>query len=46
MTVAVRNTPEISSGNLFDRLALASLAGVVYVIGAVAIVVKGLPALW
>ncbi|HMF11051.1 MAG TPA: preprotein translocase subunit SecE [Gemmataceae bacterium] len=46
MTVAVRNTPEISTGNLFDRLALASLAGVVYVIGAVAIVVKGLPALW
>jgi preprotein translocase SecE subunit len=46
MTVAVKNTPEISTGSLFDRLAVASLAGVVYVLGAIAVVVKGLPALW
>src|SRR5260370_8830493 len=46
MTVAVKNTPEISTGSLFDRLAVASLAGVIYVLGAIAVVVKGLPALW
>jgi len=46
MTVAVKNTPEISTHGLFDRLAVSSLAGVVYVVGAIAIVVKGLPALW
>src|SRR5262249_43782384 len=46
MTVAVKNTPEINTGSLFDRLAVTSLAGVVYVLGAIAVVVKGLPALW
>jgi preprotein translocase SecE subunit len=46
MTVAVKNTPEISSHSMFDRLGVAGLAGVVYVLGAIAVVVKGLPALW
>ena len=46
MTVAVKNTPEVSTHGLMDRLAVSSLAGVVYVLGSIAIVVKGLPALW
>ena len=46
MTVAVKNTPEISTRSLFDRLGVTSLAGVVYVLGASAVVAKGLPALW
>jgi preprotein translocase SecE subunit len=46
MTVAVKNTPEISTGSLFDRLAVSSLAGVIYILGSIAVVVKGLPALW
>ena len=46
MAVAVKNTPETRTANLFDRLAAASLAGVVYVLGTVGIVFKGLPALW
>jgi preprotein translocase SecE subunit len=46
MTVAVKNSPEISTRSLLDRLAVTSLAGVVYVLGAIAVVVKGLPALW
>jgi preprotein translocase SecE subunit len=32
--------------SLFDRLAVASLAGVVYVLGSIGIVFYGLPALW
>src|SRR5215831_1380854 len=46
MAVAVKNTPETRTANLFDRLSAASLAGVVYVLGTVGIVFKGLPALW
>jgi preprotein translocase SecE subunit len=46
MTVAVKNTPELSTGNLFDRLAVTSLAGVVYVLGSLAVIFTGLPALW
>jgi len=46
MAVAVKNTPETSTPSLFDRLAAASLAGVVYVLGTVGIVFKGLPTLW
>jgi preprotein translocase SecE subunit len=46
MAVAVKNTPETRTTTLFDRLAAASLAGVVYVLGSVGIVFKGLPALW
>jgi preprotein translocase SecE subunit len=46
MTVAVKHTPEVSSLGLFDRLAVSSLAGVVYVLGSIAVIVKGLPALW
>lgn len=46
MAVAVKNTPETRAPGLFDRLATASLAGVVYVLGSLGIVFKGLPALW
>ena len=46
MTVAVKNTPEINTRSLFDRLGVTSLVGVVFVFGAIAVVVKGLPALW
>ena len=38
--------PETRTANLFDRLSAASLAGVVYVLGTIGIVFKGLPALW
>jgi len=46
MAVAVKNTPETRTTSLFDRLSAASLAGVVYVLGTVGIVFKGLPELW
>jgi preprotein translocase SecE subunit len=46
MTVAVKKMPEVSTRSLFDRLAVASLAGVVYVLGSIGLVAKGLPALW
>jgi preprotein translocase SecE subunit len=46
MTVAVKNVPELNTRSLFDRLAVSSLAGVIYVLGSVGLVVKGLPALW
>ncbi|MBI1916239.1 MAG: preprotein translocase subunit SecE [Planctomycetes bacterium] len=46
MAVAVKNTPETRTPSLFDRLSAVSLAGVVYVLGTVGIVFKGLPALW
>jgi len=46
MTVAVKSTPELNTRSLFDSLAVASLAGVVYLLGSIAVLVKGLPALW
>jgi preprotein translocase SecE subunit len=46
MAVAVKNSPTTRAPSIFDRLAVASLAGVVYVLGALAIVFKGIPALW
>jgi preprotein translocase SecE subunit len=46
MTVAVKNVPDLSTRNIFDRLAVSSLAGVIYVLGSIGLVVKGLPALW
>jgi len=46
MAVAVKNPPETGTTGLFDRLSAMSLAGVVYVLGTLAIVFKGLPTLW
>jgi preprotein translocase SecE subunit len=46
MAVAVKNTPEIASHGLLDRMAVASLAGTVYAIGWIGIVFYLVPGLW
>jgi preprotein translocase SecE subunit len=46
MAVAVKNTPETSTHSLFDRVAVVSLVGVVYLLGSLAIIFAALPALW
>ena len=38
MAVAVKNTPEVASASLLDRMAIASLAGAAYVLGTLGIV--------
>src|SRR5438552_10632780 len=47
MAVAVKNNPETGSHHsMFDRLPVASLLGVVYVLGSLAVVFKAIPRLW
>lgn len=46
MAVAVKNTPETRVSSPLDRLALASLAGVVYLLGMLWVVFGGLPLVW
>jgi preprotein translocase SecE subunit len=46
MAVAVKNTPEAARSSPLDRLAVVSLAGVVYVLGCLGIVFKLIPSLW
>jgi len=46
MAVAVKNASEPTSAGAFDRLAVASLAGVVFVLGSLGVVFYALPALW
>src|SRR5947209_20145583 len=46
MAVAVKQTPQTAPPGMFDRLSVAVLAGMVYVLGSFAIVLKGLPYLW
>src|SRR4051794_9166319 len=46
MTLAVKNTPDTAAPSGFDRLPVAVLAGVVYVLGSLAIIFKGLPTAW
>ncbi len=46
MAVAVKNTPEVASPSLFDRMAITSLAGAAYVLGTLGIVFYLLPSLW
>jgi preprotein translocase SecE subunit len=46
MAVAVKNASEAAPSNLFDRLAVSSLVGVVYVLGSIGIVFYAIPALW
>jgi preprotein translocase SecE subunit len=46
MAVAVKNTPEVASAGLLDRMAIASLAGAACVLGTLAIVFYLIPALW
>jgi preprotein translocase SecE subunit len=46
MAVAVKNTPEVGSASLLDRMAVASLAGTAYALGTLGIVFYLLPSLW
>src|SRR5258708_9098437 len=46
MALAVKNTPETTSSSLFDRLPVAIFAGVLYVVGSLAVVGKLLPTIW
>ena len=46
MAVAVKNTPEVASASMLDRMAVASLAGTVYALGTLGIVFYLLPSLW
>jgi preprotein translocase SecE subunit len=46
MAVATKQSPETSAASMLDRLPVACLAGLVYVVGSLAIVFKLLPTLW
>jgi preprotein translocase SecE subunit len=46
MAVAVKNTPEVASTSVFDRMPIASLAGTAYVLGTLGIVFSLIPSLW
>src|SRR5258707_12907977 len=46
MAVAVKNNPEASSPSPFDRLPVACLVGIVYVLGSLGVLFKGLPHVW
>ena len=46
MAVAVKNTPEAAAARPLNRLAVVSLAGVAFILGAVGIVFYGIPAVW
>ncbi len=46
MAVAVKNTPEVATASLLDRMAIASLAGAAFVLGTLGIVFYLIPSLW
>ncbi len=46
MAVAVKNTPEVTTSSLLDRMPVAALAGTAYVLGALAITFYLVPSLW
>ena len=46
MAVAVKNTPEVASAGLLDRMAVTSLAGTAYALGTLGIVFYLIPSLW
>lgn len=46
MAVAVKNTPEVTSSSILDRMAIASLAGAAFVLGTLGIVFYLIPSLW
>lgn len=46
MSVAVKNTPETSATSLYDRIPIMSLAGLVYLLGSLAIVFMAIPYVW
>jgi preprotein translocase SecE subunit len=46
MTVAVKNNPETARASVFDRLPVAVVAGIVYVLASIAVVFKAIPTLF
>ena len=42
----VEKRPEAKTASAFDRLSVASLAGVVYVVASLAVAFKAIPAVW
>jgi preprotein translocase SecE subunit len=46
MAVALKNSPDVASSSLLDRLAVVSLVGTAYVLGCIGIVFYLLPSLW
>src|SRR5579885_2324574 len=46
MAVAVKNTPEVATASLLDRMTIASLAGAAYLLGTLGIVFYFIPSLW
>src|SRR5206468_1424034 len=46
MAVAIKNVPETQSQVPLSRLAVGSLAGTLYVLGAIGVVFYAIPALW
>ena len=46
MAVAVKNTAEVGSASLLDRMAVASLAGTAYALGTLGIIFYLVPSLW
>jgi preprotein translocase SecE subunit len=46
MAVAVKNTPETSTGRPLNRLAVGSLVGTLYVFASLAILFEAVPAAW
>jgi preprotein translocase SecE subunit len=46
MAVAVKNAPETATRSPLSRLAVASMVGVGYVLGSLALVFYGIPAFW
>jgi preprotein translocase SecE subunit len=46
MAVAVKNTPEVASASLLDRMPVAALAGTAYALGTLGIVFYLIPSLW
>jgi preprotein translocase SecE subunit len=46
MAVAVKNTPEITTGRALNRLAMASVAGTAYFLGSIGVSFYAIPILW
>jgi preprotein translocase SecE subunit len=46
MALAVKNSPDTASSPFLDRLPIAIFAGVLYVVGSLAVVGKLLPSIW
>lgn len=46
MAVAIKNSPEVASASLLDRMPVAALAGTAYLLGTLGIVFYLVPSLW